>query len=82
MFFIGFGAVDPYMGKWAADEVHRIAELGLRGLKFQRISQGFLSRTIPKGLSDLRGGTRNWASFSCVTWGPPESAPARREAWD
>src|SRR5262249_13269360 len=30
--FIGFGAVDPYMGKWAAEEVHRIAELGLRGL--------------------------------------------------
>jgi uncharacterized protein len=40
--FIGFGSVDPYMGKWAADEVHRIAELGLRGLKFQQIFQGFL----------------------------------------
>ncbi|HSU87646.1 MAG TPA: amidohydrolase family protein, partial [Terriglobia bacterium] len=39
--FIGFGAVDPYMGRWAADEVHRIAELGLRGLKFQQIFQGF-----------------------------------------
>jgi predicted TIM-barrel fold metal-dependent hydrolase len=39
--FIGFGAVDPYMGKWAADETHRIADLGLRGLKFQQIFQGF-----------------------------------------
>ncbi len=39
--FIGFGAVDPYMGKWAAEEVHRIAGLGLRGLKFQQIFQGF-----------------------------------------
>src|ERR1051326_6303169 len=39
--FIGFGAVDPYMGKWAAEEVHRIADLGLRGLKFQQIFQGF-----------------------------------------
>src|SRR6185369_16626766 len=39
--FIGFGAVDPYMGKWAADEVYRVAELGLRGLKFQQIFQGF-----------------------------------------
>jgi len=39
--FIGFGAVDPYMGKWSADEVAHIAELGLRGLKFQQIFQGF-----------------------------------------
>ena len=39
--FIGFGAVDPFMGKWAVEEVHRIAELGLRGLKFQQIVQGF-----------------------------------------
>ncbi len=39
--FIGFGAVDPFMGKWAAEEVHRIAGLGLRGLKFQQIVQGF-----------------------------------------
>jgi predicted TIM-barrel fold metal-dependent hydrolase len=39
--FIGFGSVDPHMGKWAVNEVHRIAELGLRGLKFQPIVQGF-----------------------------------------
>ncbi len=39
--FIGFGGVDPHMGKWAVNEVHRIAELGLRGLKFQPIVQGF-----------------------------------------
>ena len=38
---IGFGAVDPHMGKWAVNEVRRIAELGLRGLKFQPITQGF-----------------------------------------
>jgi hypothetical protein len=40
--FIGFGAVDPHMGKWAVSEVYRIADLGLRGLKFQPIVQGFL----------------------------------------
>jgi uncharacterized protein len=39
--FIGFGSVDPHMGKWAVNEIHRIAELGLRGLKFQPIIQGF-----------------------------------------
>jgi uncharacterized protein len=39
--FIGFGAVDPHMGKWTVNEVRRIADLGLRGLKFQPISQGF-----------------------------------------
>jgi hypothetical protein len=39
--FIGFGAVDPHMGKVAEAEVHHIAELGLRGLKFQPIVQGF-----------------------------------------
>jgi uncharacterized protein len=39
--FIGFGAVDPQMGKWAVNEVHRIAALGLRGLKLQPIVQGF-----------------------------------------
>ena len=39
--FIGFGAVDPHMGKWAVNEVHRSADLGLRGLKFQPIVQGF-----------------------------------------
>jgi predicted TIM-barrel fold metal-dependent hydrolase len=39
--FIGFGAVDPHMGKWAVNEVRRIAEVGLRGLKFQPIVQGF-----------------------------------------
>jgi uncharacterized protein len=39
--FIGFGSVDPHMGKLAVNEVHRIAELGLRGLKFQPIVQGF-----------------------------------------
>ena len=39
--FIGFGAVDPHMGKWSVNEVHRIAGLGLRGLKFQQITQGF-----------------------------------------
>lgn len=39
--FIGFGSVDPHMGQWAVKEVRRIAELGLRGLKFQQIVQGF-----------------------------------------
>jgi uncharacterized protein len=39
--FIGFGAVDPHMGKWAESEVRHIADLGLRGLKFQPIVQGF-----------------------------------------
>lgn len=39
--FIGFGAVDPHMGKVAEREVRRIADLGLRGLKFQPIVQGF-----------------------------------------
>lgn len=39
--FIGFGAVDPYMGKWSVNEVRRIADLGLRGLKFQQVTQGF-----------------------------------------
>lgn len=39
--FIGFGSVDPHMGRWSVNEVHRIAELGLRGLKFQQITQGF-----------------------------------------
>ncbi len=39
--FIGFGAVDPHLGKWAVHEVQRIADLGLRGLKFQPITQGF-----------------------------------------
>jgi len=39
--FIGFGSVDPHQVDWAVEEIHRIAELGLRGLKFQQIVQGF-----------------------------------------
>ena len=39
--FIGFGAVDPHMGTAAVPEVRRIAELGLRGLKFHPIQQRF-----------------------------------------
>ena len=39
--FIGFGAVDPHMGTAAVREVRRIAELGLRGLKFHPIQQRF-----------------------------------------
>lgn len=39
--FIGFGSVDPHQVEWAVEEIHRCAELGLRGLKFQQIVQGF-----------------------------------------
>jgi predicted TIM-barrel fold metal-dependent hydrolase len=40
--FIGFGSVDPLKGDQAVVEAERaIRELGLRGLKFQPIQQGF-----------------------------------------
>jgi predicted TIM-barrel fold metal-dependent hydrolase len=39
--FIGYGSVDPWKGKAAVDEVHRCAEIGLRGMKFQQATQAF-----------------------------------------
>jgi predicted TIM-barrel fold metal-dependent hydrolase len=40
--FIGFGSVDPHMGKAAAREARRcVEELGLRGFKFHPITQRF-----------------------------------------
>jgi predicted TIM-barrel fold metal-dependent hydrolase len=40
--FFGFGSVDPHSGLEGRDEVYRLVnELGLRGLKFQQIVQGF-----------------------------------------
>jgi len=39
--FIGFGSVDPWKGRRAVEEVRRCAELGLRGMKFQQITQAF-----------------------------------------
>jgi predicted TIM-barrel fold metal-dependent hydrolase len=39
--FIGFGGVDPWKGRLAIEEVQRIADLGLRGLKFNPGRQHF-----------------------------------------
>lgn len=39
--FIGYGSVDPWKGKAAVDEVHRCADMGLRGMKFQQATQAF-----------------------------------------
>lgn len=40
--FIGFGSVDPWKGRMAVAEVERcVAELGLRGFKFQPVQQAF-----------------------------------------
>lgn len=40
--FVGFGSVDPWKGKLAIDEVHRvIQEHGLKGFKFHPITQSF-----------------------------------------
>ena len=40
--FIGFASVDPWKGKAALKEIRRCAtELGLRGVKFQPLSQAF-----------------------------------------
>jgi len=39
--FLGFGGVDPWMGKVALEEVRRIKDLGLRGLKFNPGRQYF-----------------------------------------
>jgi len=39
--FLGFGSVDPHMGRWAVREIEHIADLGLRGLKFQQADQAF-----------------------------------------
>jgi len=39
--FIGFGSVDPWKGKVALNEIQRIVDLGLRGLKFQQAGQAF-----------------------------------------
>ncbi len=40
--FIGFGGVDPHMGKMAVREARRcVEELGLRGFKFHPITQRF-----------------------------------------
>jgi len=38
---IGFASVDPWKGRGAIRELERCAELGLRGLKVQPITQGF-----------------------------------------
>lgn len=39
--FLGFGGVDPWMGRLALDEVRRIKDLGLHGLKFNPGRQHF-----------------------------------------
>jgi hypothetical protein len=39
--FLGFGGVDPWKGRLALDEIKRIADLGLRGLKFNPGRQHF-----------------------------------------
>lgn len=39
--FLGFGGVDPWMGRRALDEVRRIKDLGLHGLKFNPGRQHF-----------------------------------------
>jgi predicted TIM-barrel fold metal-dependent hydrolase len=39
--FIGFGSVDPHKGERAVEEVQRIAELGLRGVKLHPSLQAF-----------------------------------------
>jgi predicted TIM-barrel fold metal-dependent hydrolase len=39
--FIGFASVDPWKGRAAVREIERCAELGLRGLKVQPITQAF-----------------------------------------
>lgn len=39
--FIGFGSVDPHKGAHAVDEVERIAELGLKGVKLHPSLQAF-----------------------------------------
>lgn len=39
--FLGFGGVDPWMGRLALEEVRRIKDLGLRGLKFNPGRQHF-----------------------------------------
>lgn len=39
--FIGFGSVDPHKGTAAINEIGRIAELGLRGVKFHPSLQAF-----------------------------------------
>ncbi len=40
--FMGFGSVDPWMGKLAVKEVERaVLELGLKGIKFQQACQAF-----------------------------------------
>ena len=40
--FIGFGCASPWYGDKAVNEVSRIAELGLKGLKVHSFYQGFL----------------------------------------
>lgn len=39
--FMGFGGVDPWKGRLAEDEIRRIKEIGLRGLKFNPGRQHF-----------------------------------------
>ena len=39
--FLGFGSVDPWKGKKAVDEVERVRDLGLRGMKFHASEQAF-----------------------------------------
>ena len=39
--FLGFGGVDPWKGRLALDEVRRIKDLGLKGLKFNPGRQHF-----------------------------------------
>jgi predicted TIM-barrel fold metal-dependent hydrolase len=39
--FLGFGSTDPHKGDRAVQEVHRIAELGLKGVKFHPSIQAF-----------------------------------------
>jgi predicted TIM-barrel fold metal-dependent hydrolase len=39
--FVGFGSVDPHKGQRAVDELDRIAELGLKGVKLHPTLQAF-----------------------------------------
>ena len=39
--FLGFGSVDPWKGKRAIEEVDRVRDLGLIGMKFHASEQAF-----------------------------------------
>ena len=76
--FVGFGSVDPLKGKVAIDELERIEQLGLKGVKLHPSLQPSRPTTSCTGRCTKNAKRLAW--HSCSTPGRAGSAPASQAA--